>query len=448
MQHVRRVFALTSIALAGFASAPALANVLNVAPSGATYNSIQAAVNAAATDDVILVGPGTYAGAVTVSGKSLTICGKVGGTVLITGTTTVTNLTANQRVVLSGLRGTAPLTSQVGGDAGVGLLITNNAGSVRVESCTFTGANGWGDGSGSVFPSQCCEIKPEGVGRDGAVIRSNSMGVSLAACEFQGGRGAIPNTNPLFCFCGTSRNGGDGLRIESTLVSLYDCKCFGGRGGDNATNGGAGGAGCRTIAGSGLTGAFASGSRFQGAKGGDAWDSIGPAQGGPGGPGLHVGPSSMVHLLDNLYFGGAGGLSNFGAYPPGPAGVALGGGGSISQDPESHLVMTTERLARAGTIVDVTIQGTPGQDMYLIVSREPTFQILPSWRGTLLTQQGKGSVIVRVGRIPLNGVLQTRYQVPPLPAGVTSSTVFIQAVRSDMAAGPKLAAGTSITLLH
>lgn len=84
----------------------------------------------------------------------------------------------------------------------------------------------------------------------------------------------------------------------------------------------------------------------------------------------------------------------------------------------------------------------------MLVSRTPTFQILPSWRGTLLSNPSKGSVAVPLGTIPANGVLHSRYLVPPLPTGVTSMTVFVQAYRTDPVLGPKLAAGTGVTLLH
>ncbi|MBL8858147.1 MAG: hypothetical protein JNL28_06580 [Planctomycetes bacterium] len=442
--HVsNRVLATALCTLTAFASAPTFAGVLTVAPTGANYTQIQAAVDAAASEDVILISPGSYT-AVTIDGKSVTLLSTGAGNVTVLGTTTVKNLTATQRVILSGIRGFGSTTFLTGAGTGVGLFVSSNYGHVRVESCKFYGAIGWGDNTTGVG-SVCCGMPLASAGRDGAYVLSNSQGVAFTACELQGGRAA----NALAaCVCGNSLWGGDGLRVQSTLVSLYDCLALGGRGGDNGSEGGAGGAGCRTIAGTLPTGAFASGSTFRGANGGDAWDFLLPVTGGAGGTGMLVGPSTGVRLLGNTFSAGAGGISYFGNYPPGAPGTQLSGGGSIFTDPESRLVMTTDRFARAGTVVNVRIQGTPGQVIHLLVSRAPTFMILPSWRGTLVSLPGKGSVDVPVGAIPANGVLQTRYQVPPIPGGATSATVFMQAYRFDAVLGPKLAAGTTITLLH
>jgi hypothetical protein len=153
-------------------------------------------------------------------------------------------------------------------------------------------------------------------------------------------------------------------------------------------------------------------------------------------------------LLDNVYVGGAGGLSYFGTFPPGAPGLGFGGGGTIFHDPESRLVMTAERVVRAGSHVDVVVQGTPGQQIRLIASPTPTFQILASWRGTLLSLPGKGAADVYVGQIPANGVLRTRYDVPHHASAGAASTVFLQAYRTNAVLGPKLAAGTSIVLLR
>ena len=104
-----------------------------------------------------------------------------------------------------------------------------------------------------------------------------------------------------------------------------------------------------------------------------------------------------------------------------------------------------ERTIRS--VVDIIVQGVPGKSISVSLSRAPTFQILPSWHGTMLSLPGKGSVQVPIGVIPANGMLQTRYLAPRLPAGITSLPVYVQAYRDDAALGPKLAAGTCLTLL-
>src|SRR6185436_13760735 len=103
MQHSQRLLAPAILALVGLTQAPAFANVLKVATTGAPFTQIQSAVNAASDGDVILISPGSY-GAVTIDGKSLTLVKQGTANVTIMGTTTVKNLTASKRVILSGLK--------------------------------------------------------------------------------------------------------------------------------------------------------------------------------------------------------------------------------------------------------------------------------------------------------------------------------------------------------
>lgn len=447
MQISHRVLVSAILALTSFASS-AIAGVLTVAPTGAQYTQIQTAVNAAGPDDVILIGPGAYS-AVTIDGKGLTLIKQGTADISILGTTTVRNLSASQRVVLSGLRGFGQPSAQYTATDGMGLLIENNAGNVRVEYCSFFGAIGWWDNTHGPFSGGSCGLNtPECKGRNGAVLFQNTAGVSFGACELRAGRGAdAAHTTIWECGVGNSERGGDGLLVVATLASLYDTFCIGGRGGSNGTVGGAGGAGCRTTAGTSQTGVFASATTFAGGNGGDAWDYFNSGA-GAGGTGLIVGPSTGAHLLAQQTFGGWGGVAFFGGFPPGANGAPMSSGGSIFTVPESALRMTTDRVAHAGSRVNVRVQGTPGQVIYLRVSPEPTFKILPSWHGTLLSLRSPGSEDTLLGTIPASGILQRRFLVPELPAGATSSIAYVQAYRADPVLGPKLSAGTSITLLR
>ncbi|MDZ4771811.1 MAG: hypothetical protein SGI72_01615 [Planctomycetota bacterium] len=454
MQISQRVFAAVSLALVSFAQAPAFANVLKVAPSGAPFTQIQAAVTAAGPDDVILISSGSY-GAVTIDGKSLTLCSTTAGIVSILGTTTVKNLTPTQRVVLSGLKGYGPITSgfpPLG--AGAGLVVVNNAGHVRVEKCTFEGAIGWGDNTTGGSFGGCCDMSAVNGGRAGAMLRDNAQGVSFVACALKGGRGANAIFQVAACDCGSGSFGGEGLSVTSTLTALYDCSCIGGGGGHDA-NGGAGGPGCGISSGTLLSGAFASGTSFQGGNGGNSWGAFPFLVGSSGGHGLVVGSSTSARVLNVVFSGGAGGFKvSEPGVPPAPPGAQGASGASFSSsgpiffDTESKLVMTTDRVAHGGTVVTLRVQGLAGQNIRLLVSRSSTFQILPSWRGTLLSALGKGAVDVPMGTIPASGLLERRYLVPQLPAGATSGAVFVQAYRFDPVLGLKLSAGTTVTLLR
>ena len=79
-----------ALALLASLAGPARAGVLVVAPTGA-YTTIQAAVDAAVDDDVILVKSGTYPSFV-VRGKSLVIAEDAGHTVLVDGAIRIGNI--------------------------------------------------------------------------------------------------------------------------------------------------------------------------------------------------------------------------------------------------------------------------------------------------------------------------------------------------------------------
>ena len=73
-----RRIAVAALALSVCRTVPAA--TLNVCPSGCPYSSIQAAVGAAASGDVIQIAAGRYVGNVTIEGKALTLVGASGGT--------------------------------------------------------------------------------------------------------------------------------------------------------------------------------------------------------------------------------------------------------------------------------------------------------------------------------------------------------------------------------
>jgi hypothetical protein len=106
-----------------------------------------------------------------------------------------------------------------------------------------------------------------------------------------------------------------------------------------------------------------------------------------------------------------------------------------------------DRLAHTGNPVGIQIFGDPGQQIELLLSRAPTFQILPSWRGTLLALPGAGSVVVPLGTIPASGSLSTQFVAPPVPTGSQSVNIFVQSYRADPILGPKLSAGRTLTVL-
>lgn len=439
MFFATRPFGLSLMLVASFTTS-ADAGVLTVAPSGAAYTDIQAAVTAANAGDLVLVSTGTY-GPVTIDGKDLTICADFGANVSIVGTTTVRNLSAAQQVVLSNLDGAGVTSSLLDETAGAGLVVTSNAGLVRVEGCRFSGARGSDSGG---FLQFCCDYGGHDDGWDGAWMRDNLAGVAVSGSTLTGGEGLQTNPN---CGCGFGALGGDALRVRATLVSVYDSTLAGGRGGSNGTTGGPGGAACRTVGGTTTTGVFASGSSFTGGNGGDGYDGIIWSEGGDGGPGLLVGAGTTVQLLDGQFVGGTGGVAAYNIFPVGADGSAQVILGSAFTYPVSSIGFDSMTLVRGGDRARLEVTGAPGESVRLVVSSAPTFQVLPSWRGVRLSAVGTRKVDRVLGTIPSSGVLIGHVRMPPLPAGTSSRTYYLQAYRADPVGGPTLAAGYAVNVI-
>src|SRR5262249_40423605 len=103
MRAMHSLRALGAILASTFLATSALANVIVVnAAGGGNFMDIQSGVSSAFDGDTILVKPGTYAG-FTINGKSVTVVADSGPAVNVQGAVFVSNLSASQVVVLSGL---------------------------------------------------------------------------------------------------------------------------------------------------------------------------------------------------------------------------------------------------------------------------------------------------------------------------------------------------------
>ena len=348
---------LAPLALA-LAAAPALSADLVVdAGGGGDFTSLQAAVAAAAPDDLVLVRAGTYAESVTVDGKPLWIVAET-LPVIVQGSLTVTNLAADGIVVLSGLdvRSPAALPSSA-----PGLLLADNVGEVRVQGSAFRGGDGKWDFDREI-------AGPPG---QGAVVEGCAR-VTLSDSVFRGGKGMVLGAHP----------GADGLVETTSAVAAWGCEFRGGEGGTNRAGNPFGsptdgGAGFRATS----FGVFAAGSLFQGGRGGTDNDVICIEVGGDGGPGLFLpAVSTQARLMGSTLAGGLGGGS-CPSNPPGNPGPTVAGGGTPIQVSGAARWLAGQAVVSAGTQAPFAVHGASGDVVYFRQDDEPRFHFKPLRKG-------------------------------------------------------------------
>ena len=370
-------------------------NVLVVDTGGpALFHQIQPAVDSALDGDTVLVKSGTYAGFAIVD-KRLNVVADAGQNVTVSGTVQVTNLAASRDVVLAGLT--------VHG-ATNGLQLLNDAGSVRVQGCTLN-ANDLG-----------------GISLYGAWV-DGSEDIAFASCVLQGAVDA--------------QWSGAGLGIMGSRAAIYDCVLQGGQGFDGdcylASAGGDAGAGALVID----SFLFASGSNFSGGDGGDAaWGGCSSFDdGGDGAPGLHLqGSATTAHVLKCTFTGGTGGaysctLGGCGQSGQSAPPTVATGGATLSTFSGMRRKLTAPAVVReAPATVPITALGAAGDTVFLIISRQASFEFAPGQLGVRLSPQSPPPVVLNLGVVPAGGVLGVSVPSFDLGPGVQSRTYFLQSL--------------------
>lgn len=435
------------------AAAPlAAADVLVVAPSGAPYTEIQAAVDAASDGDVVLVRAGTYA-SFAVRNQELVVAADSAGVVHVTGAIRVSGVGATRTVLLSGLRATGALSGVT--STNHGLIARNCAGALRVFGCELTGRPG-----GSFVDIFCQEGQ-------GAWIE-NCDDVVLADCDLRG------TTVPIGF--GDSSEGGHGLFAHTSTLAVYESTARGGEAGliDNPnacdplpsyTGYGWGFAGEGSRAESCFF--FASRATIVGARGRDSWCDNGCISC------PRPGANALVHdngamngiLLECTLTPGIGGTS----YPSCTHGITANpcGPSCCPQAPtqpctrpsgEATVGATTTlpgfarrlaapRVAREGELVSVSFHGRPCDSVQLLSSGRTQFQYLPALRGVRIVRRERPEPIALIGTIGPSGMLVQNWLVPDLGPGVRSRVVHVQALMSDSAGVTTLSSPVAIVLL-
>ena len=401
----------TLAALAVLAVA-APADVLTVAPSGADYTQIQPAVDESQAGDTILVMPGSY-DQFGIFDRSLSVVADQPGTVQISGKVRVQNLAPGRRVVISGI--------DVAANGEHAFLVWDNQGSVHVQQSTFVGSDG----------ATLCAY-PESW--EALTVR-NSSNLALVDCTLTGGDG-------YFGLCPTS--GAPAIFARDSTVTLYGCTLQGGQGGfdpfEEAYDGGNGGHGYQAPTGF----LFAAGSNFHGGHGGDGSEEDGgpppfgtaAGDGGDGGHGIYLGsftsgaaPSDAV-LMDNVTTGGFGGQGGLGFYFPSGNPGAMGQGEFLLTNATSTELSGTARVFGAPTVVregdpvTLSVQGAPGDSVYLLQSPAPGYHLSIPFQGVVLL--GGLPSLKQAGVIPSNGTLQRSFPASDLGPGVQAGLTRMQ----------------------
>jgi hypothetical protein len=392
--------AATSCAFALFASAAVAGNQLVVGPAGtAPFADIESAVQAAADGDVIVVKPGNYFGFY-VQDKALSIVAELPNTVNVTGASRVVFLAAGKTVQVHGLAFRGIKGAQFPQFAGYAFLAIGNAGAVRFQDCSFEGA------SHQTVP--CMSFAPGGWD---AVIVEQSTSVSFVDSKFRGGFGAGFNITD-WCFPATAGDGGVGLRVKQSNVTVFGGEVLGGRGGAGSTSG-HGGAGIRHESGSLIVTA----TLVMGGDGLPHIDALGFGTHGVPGPGVSA--SAPWSRQGSEILGGTS------PYPGSP----WHGLTPTTWVNHGRSLWTTP-LVTSGGAITVRSNGVTGDAVLLLLGQGHSHALLPQHGGVLLVAPFDA---IPLGSVPAGfpQALVQSFPVGALPPGfawtLTSQTAHLSA---------------------
>ena len=369
---------------------------------GAHFDTLQAAVDAAAPGDLVLVRGGTYFSA-ELGAKGLTMAAEAGAQVWIRHGLRSTGLAAGEELVLQGL-------TLEGAPA---LELVDAEGTVVVDRCTVTGHAPFASTPSAAVVRHCADVV--------------FLGSPLNQTPFGSGQSALVG--------------------EESHIVLYGSDALGTDGAPGLLGTGNPGQTGVELAGGSL---FASGARLVGGDGADGtsastWFPCG--DGGDGAPGLILGPGPATQasatLLDCEITGGAGGSALPGCQP-GVGSEALvdpADGLSVLDGAARGLVLNSPLAA--GATLKVSAAGKPGDLVVLAFGLHAAPAAIPAWQGELLPGV-VGSVLL--GSIPAGGELGFSTTAGLAP-GASFGRLFVQAVHVEPTGKPVLgSAAVSLVL--
>lgn len=388
------------------------------AAGGGDFAALQPAIDQAQDGDVLLVKGGTYP-AFVLDGKALAIVEEPGEVAVVAGPSRVVGLPAGRLAVVAGINVVAGAPG-----AGPALEVADCAGAVRLQRAAFFGS-------------------PPAAGMPGgtAVSIARCDDLALIACEAFGGED--PGTP------GSGPGGNGGLAVDSTIV-LWGATCEGGEGASSvaaAACGFAGGVGFEQVNGV----SFDAASYFRGGAGGPS-DDCAFGCGGDGGLPFAVRsqpiqnpPPLLARFLDDVFEGGAGGDHPCGSPGTTAMSAPFASGATTAMLPGTKRLLLSPTPVRDATTTSLTFRGEPGDQVFLLGSRDSAHAWTPALGGVVLVG-APFTLQLDLGVLPASGVLTWPMPIPDAwaPAG-GASILHIQPV--FVAASGELHLGNPSTLV-
>ncbi|MDA1266144.1 MAG: hypothetical protein O2816_13770 [Planctomycetota bacterium] len=395
--------AISALTLALATSAPT-GTVHTVEKNGSgDFTSVQAAVDAAADGDIILVGGGSYS-APKIVNRELALVAREDNTVGLSHITEIRDLDQGKTVLVSGFHHNGITTSAP-------LQISGCKGPVRIDAATASGDD----------PGFC-------TGGNGIRV-TNSKDVAIMRSSAEGGRSGAD--------FGCDARGGHGMTVRNSQVAAWRSFFEGGVGSDAVlpdfpSDGGAG-----VILKNGST-FYSLYNLCQGGYGGTGFG--GTALCGTGGHGVFA-LTSVMHDQDSILIGGAGGTGDGGVVCDSGLPYAGDGQNDVSGLPRG---LEGPRVVVAGETMTLRIGGNPGEKSSLAISQKTRVRFEPSLAGAWLVGQ------LDLPLVPLGeaqgGATFVDILAPQLLPGEEGRVIYLQLVNQDAHAGT-IIVGSPISVL-
>jgi len=407
--------ALIAVALSALFAAPAGAQVVRVVGPpgpGVDFTHVQAAIDASADGDIVVLLPGASVESVTILNKSLVLHGVPDAAGVRPGVADmhVFGMAPIRYVLVRGVR------SAIEGPqlAKPTLQVEACLGPVLFEDCLF-------DETSTDF-GQPASVK-------------HCAKVAFTRCMLRGAE-----SKQCFPAC----TGRPALRVEDAFVALSDCHLFGGDGlpatPDGLAQAGLGGPCLELVSGTVL----AQGGALVGGNGGDGAPLVFPPGGcvaaGDGGPGVLLG--GLLRRMDVTIAGGAPG-DPLGCAAGAPGSAILEAGGSVVSIAESLAIFAATSPAEPGGTCTLELHGPAGAPALLLLSATLDVHDLPGLDGVLVP--AAPPFVVALGTVPASGSLTLVHQVPAsaLGGGAEGLLILLQSLVPAAAGGAVLSSPTS-----